>query len=103
MANDGYRLTGLWQKNAGGRTLFSGSCTRDQLREMVGQVDASRTPQDPPENQDKFSFTVWVNDADDKRSETSPDASVVVAKPWVKEQRASATPVATGVVDDIPF
>ena len=103
MANEGYRLTGLWQKTAGGRTLFSGSCTRDQLREMVSQVDAARTAQDPPENQDKFSFTVWVNDPDDKRSETSPDASVVVAKPWVKEHQASAAPVATVMEDDIPF
>jgi hypothetical protein len=88
------RLTGLWKRELpSGTTLFSGKVSVADLREAVQRAGT-----------EELEVTVWLND--EKKSERSPDASLVVAPPYQKPEETSGVKEETpaGLVDDdIPF
>ena len=70
------RITGLWKKETPkGRTLFEGKCSQEAIREALAEVASDGSD---------ITLTIWINRAEDKRSESSPDASLVIGEQWVK-------------------
>jgi hypothetical protein len=75
------RLGGLWKRDTpSGKTLFSGKISVADLKEAVKLAGT-----------DELDVTVWLNT--EKKTERSPDASLVVGPPWKKPEAD----------DDVPF
>ena len=100
---EGFRLTGMWRRKLNsGIELFSGSFSRQKLREMVDKIDADRNESDPEKNADQFVLTLWINNPDEKTEETSPDGALKATKPFVKQHTTETPPQASSDPDD-PF
>ena len=87
------RLGGLWRRDLpSGKSLFSGKVSVADLREAVKLAGT-----------DELDVTVWLNA--DKRTERSPDASLVVGPPWKNPESDDVAPatVSAPTDDDIPF
>jgi hypothetical protein len=96
------RLGGLWKRETrNGKTLWEGTFEVTEIEKAMSAVAKGGVVQ----------ITIWENKAEDKRSERSPDGSLVMAEKWEKPNQSRG---ATGSVkpqaepeelteDDIPF
>ena len=85
------RLGGLWLKNTRtGKTLYSGKVSVEDLRDAVHLAGT-----------DTLDVTVWLTD--EKKTERSPAASLVVGPPYQAEPTVEVEEVRPVTDEDIPF
>ena len=95
------RLGGLWSK-----TTTQGS---DLLEGKFSVVEITAALTEVSDGDQFVQLTIWMNKQEDKRTETSPDASLMVSEQW--KPGTETTPVqpkndwskTPSKADDIPF
>lgn len=95
--SENIRLGGLWSKTTPtGKELWEGTFKVNELTEAMQTVGAGGEVQ----------ITIWRNRPEDKHTERSPDASLVMGETWKKGGAEASTPGASSSklgLDEIPF
>ena len=87
------RLGGLWAKTTpNGKQLWDGTFRVAEIQAAIAKVGG-----------DEIQITVWRNSQEEKRSERSPDASLVVSEKWEAQQSSTPSTTAVPSEDEIPF
>jgi hypothetical protein len=88
------RLGGLWKKDLPtGKRLLEGKFTVADLRSALDEVAGDATD---------VQITIWGTAEEDKRTASSPDASIYFTEKWQKASSEIGT-FQTVKKDDIPF
>ena len=85
------RLTGLWLNTTpGGKRVLNGKVS---VSELVAAVKTTGVGSDG-----SVALTIWLNKSEEKRNANSPDANLVIDRPYEPSAQVDDVPA-----DDIPF
>ena len=88
------RLGGLWKKDLPtGKRLLEGKFTVADLRSAIDEVAGDATD---------VQITIWGTAEEDKRTASSPDASIYFTEKWQKAS-SDSSPFQKVSTEDIPF